>query len=42
VVTPRISPTSGDVVAQVGGVWGHLQTVSSAASNLHLYHGLIP
>ena len=40
--TPRISPVTGDVVAQVGGAFGHLQTFSSAASDLHLYRGLVP
>jgi hypothetical protein len=42
VATPRASPASGDVVAQVGGLLGHLQTNGNAASDLHLYKGLLP
>ncbi|MES1259694.1 MAG: hypothetical protein ABUL71_03800 [Gemmatimonadota bacterium] len=42
VATPQISPITGDVVAQVGGLFGRLQTVTSAASDLHLYLGLLP
>jgi len=42
VATPQISPVTGDVVAQVGGLFGRLQTVTSAGSDLHLYLGLLP
>ncbi|MES1259269.1 MAG: hypothetical protein ABUL71_01645, partial [Gemmatimonadota bacterium] len=42
VATPRFSPGSSDLVVQVGGVWGHLQTFSDRGSNLHLLHGLVP
>jgi hypothetical protein len=51
-VTPRISPLSGDLVVQVGGGWGHLQTFATAATGnlaatdgnsvLHLLKGLVP
>jgi len=50
--TPQISPVSGDVVVQVGGGWGHLQTFATRGlpdlftvdgnSVLHLYKGLVP
>jgi hypothetical protein len=40
-VTPQISPISGDVVLQIGGGLGHLQTVGSAGT-LHLYQGFGP
>jgi hypothetical protein len=50
--TPKISPVSGDVVVQVSGGWGHLQTFATNAlpilwfadgnSVLHLYKGLVP
>lgn len=39
---PRISPTSSDVVVQVGGTWGHLQSVSSPGGDLHLLRGVGP
>jgi hypothetical protein len=49
---PQISPASSDVVVQVGGTWGHLQTFATAGSGdlfasagnsvLHLYSGLLP
>jgi hypothetical protein len=52
VVTPKISPLSGDVVVQVGGGWGHLQTFATAStadlsaidgnSVLRLYKALVP
>jgi hypothetical protein len=42
VATPQVSPVSGDVVAQVGGGFGHLQTFSVSGSDLHLYQHLIP
>lgn len=42
VATPRISPITGDVVAQVGGAFGRLQSNTSSASDLHLYLGLMP
>ena len=41
VATPQISPLTGDVVAQVGGGFGHIQTFTSSGSDLHLYLGLI-
>jgi hypothetical protein len=40
--TPQISPVTGDVVAQTGGAFGHLQTFTSSGSDLHLYQGLVP
>jgi hypothetical protein len=50
--SPRISPASSDIVAQVGGTWGHLQTFATAVNGdlfaparggvLHLYSTLIP
>jgi hypothetical protein len=43
--TPQISPISGDVVFQRGGVWGHLQTFATPGiSNgvLHLLKGAVP
>lgn len=39
--TPRVSPVSGDVAVQLGGVWGHLQTFGSSTSDLHLLRGLV-
>jgi hypothetical protein len=42
VATPEISPAGHDVVAQRGGVFGHLRTVSSQLSDLHLFPGLLP
>ncbi len=42
VSTPRMSPASGDVAVQLGGVWGHLQTFGEPVSNLHLLRGLVP
>lgn len=42
VATPQISPATGDVVAQVGGLFGHAQTATTAASDLHLFPGLMP
>jgi hypothetical protein len=40
--TPLLSPSEHDVVAQRGGLLGHLRTDSSPASDLHLFPGLIP
>jgi len=40
--TPRISPVRGDVVVQVGGAFGHIQTFTSSGSDLHLYPGVVP
>jgi hypothetical protein len=40
--TPRISPLTGDVVAQAGGLFGHFQTATTSASDLHLFLGLVP
>jgi hypothetical protein len=43
VSVPTVSPISGDVVVQVGGAWGHLQTFQgSGPSDLHLLRGLVP
>jgi hypothetical protein len=45
IATPQISPVSGDVVLQLGGVWGHLQTHSTGGrgnGELHLLKGLVP
>jgi len=43
VAVPKISPASGDVVVQIGGVLGHLQTNSGAgSSDLHLYPAIVP
>ena len=42
VATPQISPVTGDVVAQVGGAFGHLQTFTSSGSDLHLFQSLVP
>ena len=39
--TPQVSPVTGDVVAQTGGGFGHLQTFTSSGSDLHLYQGLV-
>jgi hypothetical protein len=42
ITTPQVSPVSTDVIAQVGGNPGHLQTFKSASGgDLHLYHGVI-
>jgi hypothetical protein len=41
--TPQISPVSGDVVVQVGGAFGHIQTIKSPSNgNLHLLRSLVP
>ncbi|MGH7584496.1 MAG: hypothetical protein ACREL5_14865 [Gemmatimonadales bacterium] len=41
--TPRIAPDGHDVVAQVGGNWGHLQTFAgSGDATLFLYRALVP
>ncbi len=42
VATPQFSPVSSDMVVQVDGVWGHLQTFAGGNSSLHLYKGLVP
>jgi hypothetical protein len=42
---PQISPLSGDVVFQRGGVWGHLQTFATPGisnGELHLLKGVVP
>jgi hypothetical protein len=39
--SPLITP-SGDVVVQLGQMFGHLQTFSSSQSDLHLYKALVP
>ena len=41
VATPAVSPLTGDVVAQVGGAFGHLQTFSNSGSDLHLFVNLL-
>ena len=41
VSSPVLLP-SGDVIAQVGPGFGHLQTFNSSALTLHLYKGLVP
>lgn len=33
---------SGDIVAQLGRMVGHLQTFNSSQSDLHLYTALVP
>jgi hypothetical protein len=43
--SPKISPVSGDVVVQRGGVWGHLQTYATPGrgnGHLHLLKGVVP
>lgn len=50
--SPKISPVSGDVIVQVDGGWGHLQTFATRSlevlwytdgdSKLHLLKGLVP
>ena len=44
IASPQISPTTGDVVVQIGGVWGHLQTNTAGGgpSDLHLYPSIVP
>ena len=43
IAVPKISPASGDVVVQIGGVWGHLQTNTGVGnSDLHLYPAIVP
>ncbi|MES1259695.1 MAG: hypothetical protein ABUL71_03805 [Gemmatimonadota bacterium] len=43
IVTPQISPVTGDVVVGVGGNLGHLQTIRAPSNaNLHLLKGLVP
>jgi hypothetical protein len=42
IATPQFSPVSSDLVVQVDGVWGHLQTFGGGNSSLHLYKGLVP
>jgi hypothetical protein len=40
--TPQISPTTDEVVVQVGGLWGHLQTFAgSSPADLYLISGII-
>jgi hypothetical protein len=42
---PQISPVSGDIVVQLGGIWGHLQTFATIGrgnGELHLLKGLVP
>ena len=42
VVAPQISPASGDVVMQVGGSFGHLQTIGFPSdANLHLLRAVV-
>ena len=43
--SPKISPVSGDVVVQRGGVWGHLQTYATPGrgnGDLYLISGVVP
>lgn len=42
--TPQLSPLSGDLLLQIGGGWGHLQTYFRGGTNsaLHLYRALVP
>ena len=43
--SPKISPVSGDVVVQRGGVWGHLQTFATPGrgnGHLFLMKGIVP
>ena len=43
IMTPQISPVTGDVVVGVGGNLGHLQTIRVPSNaNLHLLKGLVP
>lgn len=40
---PRISPTTGDIVVQIGGTFGHLQTNTGGGdSDLHLLSAILP
>ena len=42
---PMISPLTGDLVVQRGGVWGHLQTYATTGrgnGELHLLKGVVP
>ena len=40
---PQIAPGAGDVVVQIGGTFGHLQTNTGVGnSDLHLYPALVP
>jgi hypothetical protein len=42
IVGPQISPATGDVVVQVGGNPGHLQTIKTPSNgDLYLYQGLV-
>jgi hypothetical protein len=43
--SPQISPVTGDLLFQRGGVWGHLQTYVTAGrgnGELHLLKGIVP
>jgi hypothetical protein len=43
--SPQLSPLSGNLVVQRGGVWGHLQTFATAGrgnGQLHLLSGVLP
>jgi hypothetical protein len=43
--SPQISPVTGDLLFQRGGIWGHLQTYVTAGrgnGELHLLKGLVP
>lgn len=43
-VAPQLSPVNGDLVMQLGGGWGHLQTFAGGGANgtLHLYKSFTP
>lgn len=41
IATPQVSPVTGDVVAQVGGAFGYLQSFTAFDSDLHLYQDLV-
>ena len=43
--SPQIAPTTGDLLFQRGGVWGHLQTYVTAGrgnGELHILKGVVP
>jgi hypothetical protein len=43
--SPQISPTTGDLLLQRGGMWGHLQTFATAGrgnGELHVLKGVVP
>jgi hypothetical protein len=43
IVLPKVSPESGDAVIQVGGSFGHLQTIRTPSNaDLHLLRAVVP